>query len=82
MLERTITDISVSNLDFAFSLFRYLNQTDAHEGGLTFEVYNDVPNNLMHFVTKVAKGKLEKLSGFEYDYDTFYETGARHLTMR
>ncbi|NCC79652.1 MAG: NAD-dependent epimerase/dehydratase family protein, partial [Clostridia bacterium] len=35
------------------------------------------PNNLMPFVTQVAKGKREKLSVFGNDYDTVDGTGVR-----
>ena len=38
---------------------------------------NGIPNNLMPFVTKVAKGQLEKLSVFGNDYDTIDGTGVR-----
>ena len=41
------------------------------------KVPNGIPNNLMPFVTKVAKGQLPKLSVFGNDYDTIDGTGVR-----
>lgn len=38
---------------------------------------NGIPNNLMPFVTKVAKGQLEKLNVFGDDYDMVDGTGVR-----
>lgn len=41
------------------------------------EDLNGIPNNLMTFVTKAAKGQLEKLNVFGNDYDTINGTGVR-----
>lgn len=56
---------------------RYFNPVGAHESGLMGEDPNGIPNNLMPFVTKVAKGQLEKLNVFGDDYDTVDGTGVR-----
>ncbi len=77
MSERILTDTAHANDGFAVSLLRYFNPVGAHESGLIGEVPNGIPNNLMPFVTKVAKGQLEKLSVFGNDYDTIDGTGVR-----
>lgn len=60
MSERILTDTANANDGFAVSLLRYFNPVGAHESGLIGEDPNGIPNNLMPFVTKVAKGQLEK----------------------
>ena len=77
MSERILTDTAHANEGFAVSLLRYFNPVGAHESGLIGEDPNGVPNNLMPFVTKVAKVQLEKLSVFGNDYDTIDGTGVR-----
>ena len=77
MSERILTDTAHANEWFAVSLLRYFNPVGAHESGLIGEDPNGMPNNLMPFVTKVAKGQLEKLSVFGNDYDTIDGTGVR-----
>ena len=77
MNERILTDIANANKGFAVSLLRYFNPVGAHESGLIGEDPNGIPNNLMPFVTKAAKGQLEKLSVFGNDYDTIDGTGVR-----
>ncbi len=77
MSERILTDVAKANPNFSVSLLRYFNPVGAHESGLIGEAPNGIPNNLMPFVTKVAKGQLEKLSVFGNDYDTIDGTGVR-----
>lgn len=77
MSERILTDTSIANPNFSVSLLRYFNPVGAHESGLIGEDPNGIPNNLMPFVTKVAKGQLPKLSVFGSDYDTIDGTGVR-----
>jgi UDP-glucose 4-epimerase len=77
MSERFLADTANVNPNFAVSLLRYFNPVGAHESGLIGEDPNGIPNNLMPFVTKVAKGQLEKLSVFGNDYDTIDGTGVR-----
>jgi len=75
--ERILSDAAKANPGFAVSLLRYFNPVGAHESGLIGENPNDIPNNLMPFITRVAKGKLEKLKVFGNDYDTADGTGVR-----
>jgi UDP-glucose 4-epimerase len=77
MSERILADTAKANDEFNLSLLRYFNPVGAHESGLIGEDPNGIPNNLMPFVTKVAKGQLEKLSVFGNDYDTIDGTGVR-----
>lgn len=75
--ERILTDMSKANPSFSVSLLRYFNTIGAHESGLIGEAPNGVPNNLMPYITQVAKGKLEKLEIFGNDYPTEDGTGIR-----
>ncbi|MCM3756325.1 UDP-glucose 4-epimerase GalE [Sporosarcina aquimarina] len=77
MSERILTDITRSNPIFSLSILRYFNPVGAHESGLIGEAPNGIPNNLMPYVTQVAKGKLEKLRVFGNDYPTIDGTGIR-----
>lgn len=77
MSERILTDIAKANPDFSVSLLRYFNPVGAHESGLIGESPNGIPNNLMPYITQVAKGKLEKLRVFGNDYPTLDGTGVR-----
>ncbi len=75
--ERILKDTAFANTDFAVSLLRYFNPVGAHESGLIGEDPKGVPNNLMPYVSKVAKGELDKLYVFGNDYDTVDGTGVR-----
>lgn len=77
MCERILKDTTNANDGFAISLLRYFNPIGAHESGLIGEDPNGIPNNLLPFVTKVAKGELMHLSVFGNDYDTIDGTGVR-----
>ncbi|HQD50861.1 MAG TPA: GDP-mannose 4,6-dehydratase, partial [Defluviitaleaceae bacterium] len=63
--------------DFSVSILRYFNPIGAHESGLIGELPKGIPNNLMPYITQVAKGKLEKLKIFGNDYPTIDGTGVR-----
>jgi len=77
MSERILTDIVKANPDLSVALLRYFNPVGAHESGLIGEAPNGIPNNLMPYITKVAKGKLDKLRIFGNDYQTVDGTGVR-----
>lgn len=49
---------------------RYFNPIGAHESGEIGELSNDIPNNLVPFVTQTAIGKRPKLVVFGNDYQT------------
>jgi len=77
MSERILTDVAKANPNFSVSLLRYFNPVGAHESGLIGEAPNGIPNNLMPYITKVAKGLLPKLNIFGNDYPTVDGTGVR-----
>ena len=77
MSERILMDVARANPDFAVSLLRYFNPAGAHESGLIGESPKEIPNNLMPYITQVAKGRLEKLRIFGTDYPTADGTGIR-----
>ena len=75
--ERILIDIAKSNKNFKVSILRYFNPIGAHESGLLGESPNGIPNNLMPYITKVAKGQLSSLKVFGNDYETHDGTGVR-----
>lgn len=75
--ERILTDTAEANPAFCVSILRYFNPIGAHESGRIGEVPNGTPNNLMPYITQVAKGKLQKLRIFANDYPTVDGTGVR-----
>lgn len=77
MSERILKDTSKAHSGFDVTLLRYFNPVGAHESGIIGEDPNEIPNNLMPFLTRVAKGELEELSVFGNDYDTVDGTGVR-----
>jgi UDP-glucose 4-epimerase len=77
MSERILTDIAKASPGFSVALLRYFNPVGAHESGLIGEAPNGTPNNLIPYVTQVAKGRLDKLRVFGNDYPTVDGTGVR-----
>lgn len=75
--ERILRDASLANPTLSVSLLRYFNPVGAHESGLIGEIPSGTPNNLMPYVTQVAKGKLPFLRVFGKDYPTVDGTGVR-----
>lgn len=76
-IEQMLRDIYVSDKDWRIAILRYFNPIGAHPSGLIGEVPQGTPNNLMPYISRVASGKLEKLSVFGNDYDTKDGTGVR-----
>jgi UDP-glucose 4-epimerase len=77
MSERILIDTAKANPGFNVTLLRYFNPVGAHESGLIGEDPKGIPNNLMPYITKVAKGELEELSIYGNDYHTPDGTGVR-----
>ena len=75
--EKILSDTAKANPGFSVALLRYFNPIGAHESGLIGEAPNGIPNNLMPYITKVAKGELKELRVFGSDYDTPDGTGVR-----
>lgn len=62
---------------WAYGILRYFNPAGAHDSALIGEDPNDIPNNLMPYIAKVATGELPALHVFGDDYDTPDGTGVR-----
>lgn len=77
MIEDILRDICKTDSNFHVSILRYFNPVGAHKSGLIGEDPNDIPNNLMPYISQVAVGKLEQLSIFGDDYNTPDGTGVR-----
>ncbi|MDB2387382.1 UDP-glucose 4-epimerase GalE [Shewanella sp.] len=77
MVEHVLADLHHSDPSWNIARLRYFNPVGAHKSGLIGEDPNDIPNNLMPFITQVAVGKREQLSVFGDDYDTVDGTGVR-----
>ncbi|MEZ9198426.1 UDP-glucose 4-epimerase GalE [Shewanella sp. 10N.286.54.B9] len=77
MVEHVLADLHHSDPSWNIARLRYFNPVGAHHSGLIGEDPNDIPNNLMPFITQVAVGKREQLSVFGNDYDTVDGTGVR-----
>ena len=75
--EQILKDLVRVNEHFAVALLRYFNPVGAHQSALIGEKPDGVPNNLMPFITQVARGKLKKLRVFGNDYPTIDGTGVR-----
>jgi len=77
MIEDILRDLYISDNDWSIAILRYFNPIGAHKSGLIGENPNDIPNNLMPYIVKVATHELEILSVFGNDYDTKDGTGVR-----
>ncbi len=77
MNEQILKDTAKANPKLSIVLLRYFNPIGAHESGLIGEDPNGIPNNLMPYITKVAKGILPNLNVFGNDYPTKDGTGVR-----
>ncbi len=76
-IEQILKDLCVADKRFSVVLLRYFNPIGAHESGLIGDNPNGIPNNLMPYVTRVAKGILPHLNVFGNDYETADGTGVR-----
>lgn len=77
MCERILSDVAKVNQQMSVSLLRYFNPVGAHSSGLIGEAPEGIPNNLMPYITQVAKGSLAELKIFGDDYPTVDGTGVR-----
>lgn len=76
-IEYILKDLHVADNSWNIALLRYFNPVGAHKSGLIGEDPNDIPNNLMPYISQVAVGKLKQLSVFGDDYPTPDGTGVR-----
>ncbi|MGO3000349.1 UDP-glucose 4-epimerase GalE [Psychrobacter sp. AOP7-D2-23] len=82
-VEHILEDLAVSDTSWNLIPLRYFNPVGAHPSGQIGEDPNDIPNNLMPYISQVAVGKLAKLNIFGHDYPTTDGTGVRdfiHVT--
>ena len=82
-VEHILEDLAVSDDSWNLIPLRYFNPVGAHLSGQIGEDPNDIPNNLMPYISQVAVGKLAKLNVFGNDYPTIDGTGVRdfiHVT--
>jgi UDP-glucose 4-epimerase len=70
-------DYANSDKSFCAVALRYFNPIGAHPSGLIGESPNDIPNNLMPYIMRVANGHLPHLNVFGNDYNTPDGTGVR-----
>ena len=77
MIEQILKDVYISDNDFGVILLRYFNPIGAHESGKIGENPKGIPNNLMPYIVRVAKGEYKELSIFGNDYPTKDGTGVR-----
>jgi UDP-glucose 4-epimerase len=76
MSEKILMDASHAS-ELSVTILRYFNPVGAHHSSLIGERPNGIPNNLMPYMTQVAKGMREKLFVYGNDYDTPDGTGVR-----
>ena len=76
-IEEILKDLYKSDNSWNIALLRYFNPVGAHASGKIGEDPNDIPNNLMPYISQVAIGKLKELSVFGNDYSTHDGTGVR-----
>jgi len=76
-IEKILRDLHTADHSWNVTLLRYFNPVGAHKSGRIGEDPNDIPNNLMPYITQVAIGKLNQLSVFGDDYPTPDGTGVR-----
>ncbi|WP_456380059.1 UDP-glucose 4-epimerase GalE [Thiolapillus sp.] len=77
IIEEMLDDVYKSDQQWNIARLRYFNPVGAHASGRIGESPNDIPNNLMPYISQVAVGKLETLSVFGDDYPTVDGTGVR-----
>lgn len=77
MIEEILKDVAKANPNFSVTILRYFNPIGAHRSGLLGEDPNDIPNNLMPIIMKVASGEIPELSVFGNDYPTHDGTCVR-----
>lgn len=61
-IEGILKDLYVSDPEWSIVVLRYFNPIGADKSGLIGEKPNDIPNNLMPYIMKVAVGELPFLN--------------------
>ncbi len=69
-IEEILKDYAIANPEFQAVLLRYFNPVANHPSGEIGDDPNGIPNNLVPFIVKVARGELPELTIFGDDYPT------------
>ncbi len=77
LVEEMLKDLCAADPAWRISLLRYFNPVGAHPSGEIGEDPNDIPNNLLPYISQVAVGRLDELQVFGDDYNTPDGTGVR-----
>ncbi|XP_057313280.1 UDP-glucose 4-epimerase-like [Hydractinia symbiolongicarpus] len=77
MIELILEDAAKARPSLNVVSLRYFNPVGAHESGLIGEDPQDIPNNLMPYITQVAIGRRDVLNVYGNDYETRDGTGVR-----
>lgn len=77
IIEQILQDLYMADNSWSIIILRYFNPIGAHESGKIGEDPNGIPNNLMPYITQVAKGEREYLNIYGNDYLTQDGTGVR-----
>lgn len=75
--ERVIEDWAAAKRGTCGVLLRYFNPVGAHASATIGEDPQDIPNNLMPYITQVAVGRRKALTIYGDDYETPDGTGLR-----
>lgn len=70
VVEQMLEKLAQANPEWSIAILRYFNPIGAHNSGLIGEDPQDIPNNLLPYVAKVATGELPILNVFGDDYPT------------
>ncbi|OTF80956.1 hypothetical protein BLA29_010349 [Euroglyphus maynei] len=77
MIEQILKDLCYADQEWSIISLRYFNPVGAHPSGLIGEDPNDIPNNLMPYISQVAVKIRPYLNVFGNDYPTDDGTGVR-----
>ncbi len=77
MTEDILRDIFSADESWSIGILRYFNPIGAHPTGLIGDYPVGIPNNIMPYISQVARGKHPVLPVFGDDYDTPDGTGVR-----
>lgn len=75
--EEILRDVARAEAGWQVAMLRYFNPIGAHPTGRIGEDPRGIPNNLLPYISRVAMGKLKRLSIFGSDYPTKDGTGVR-----
>ncbi len=77
IIEDILRDLYIAEPEWNIALLRYFNPVGAHKSGRIGEDPNDIPNNLLPYISQVAIERLPFLRVFGDDYPTTDGTGVR-----